>query len=104
MPKTKVIEHEIEIISIKDVSKLKAKKKTKKKSEESEESETQKTVEERIVSLKLTEGKITYSLNISGKRSVHPLEYLIKPNDIGLKAKLTLKLGPNPQKTLDEIS
>ena len=104
MSKVKILKHEIEITSIKDVSKLKAKKKSKKKSEETEETETQKTIEERVVTLKLTEGKITYSLNISGKKSVHPLDYLIKPNDIGLKARLTLEFGPNPQKTLDDIS
>lgn len=104
MSKSKIIEQEMEIISIKDISKLKTKKKPKKKSEEKDESETQKTIEARTVAFKLTDGKITYSLNISGKKSVHPLDHLLKPNDIGLKAQLTLKIGPNPQKTLDEIS
>ncbi|MFW9972441.1 MAG: hypothetical protein ACFFDF_19810 [Candidatus Odinarchaeota archaeon] len=100
MARTKVIEKEVEITAIKDVSKLKPKKKSKKK----DEPEVQETIEERIVLLKLTDGKIKYSLNITGKKSVHPYENLVKPNDIGLKASLTLKIGPNPQKTLDDIS
>lgn len=109
MSKTKIIEKEVEIITIKDIGKLDKKKKSKKKkskkkkSEEEDEPETPKTIEERIVALKLKDGKINYSLNIKGKKSIHPLKHLQKLNDIGLKAQLTLKIGPNPQKTLDEI-
>ena len=102
MSKTKTIEKEVEITAIKDIGKLDSKKKSKKKSEK--ESEEPKTIEERIVVLKLTDGKIKYNISITGKKRSHPLDYLIKPNDIGLKAQLTLKIGPNPQKTLDEIS
>lgn len=105
MSKIKTIEKEVEIKTIKDVGKLDSKKKKKKKkSEEENESESPEAIEERIVALKLTDGKIDYSLNIKGKKSKHPLKDLHKVLDIGHKATLTLKIGPNPQKTLDEIS
>lgn len=105
MSKIKTIEREIEIKSINDIGKFGEKKKgEKKKSEESNETEALGTVEERVVSLRLKDGKIRYSLNIAGKKSMHPLEHLDKLNDIGLKAQLTLKISPNPQKTLDDIS
>lgn len=104
MSKTKTIEKEVVITAIKDVSKFGKKKKSKKKKSKGKgESETPETIEERSVALTLTDGKIKYSLNITGKKREHPLEYLVKPNDIGVKAQLTLKIGPNPQKTLDEL-
>lgn len=90
--KTKIIEEELEIISIKDGATLKVKK---------DENET---IEARIVALKYSNDSITISLVITAEKYDHPLGYLIKPNDIGLKANLTLKIGPNPQKTLDEIT
>ena len=104
MSKTKTIEKEVKITSIKDVSKLKPTKKPKKKSEENDKPKTQETIEERIVALNLTDGKIKYSLTIAGKKNQHPLDHLRKPNDIGIKAMMTLKIGPNPQKTLDETT
>ena len=90
MAKAKIIEEELEIVSIKDGATLKVKK---------DENET---IQERAVSLKSLDGTIT--LKISGKQHGHPLAYLTKPNDIGSKANLTLRLGPNPQKTLDETT
>jgi len=90
MVKPKIIEEELEIVSISDGASLKVKK---------DENET---IQQRTVSLNSNNGKIV--LKISGKEGNHPLEFLSKSSDIGLKANLTLKIGANPQKTIDEVS
>ena len=44
-----------------------------------------------------------YSLTITAPEIDHPLNYLNPLNDIGLDAEVVLSVGPNPQKTLDEV-
>ncbi len=44
-----------------------------------------------------------YSVTISAPEVDHPLNYLNPLNDIGLDAEVTLSVGSNPQKTLDDV-
>ncbi len=44
-----------------------------------------------------------YTVTISGPEEDHPLSYLNPLNDIGLDAEVTLSVGANPQKTLDDL-